>query len=67
MLDDIETAMTAVRDDEDSELPNVICVAAQATLLLIEKYFSLINDCELYLIAIVCKSTSFSCLTYTLY
>ena len=44
--------MTLIRDDEDAELPDVVRVAAQATLLLIKKYISLMNDCELYIIAI---------------
>ena len=44
--------MTLVHDDDDSELPNVVCVAAQAVLLLINKYYSLMKDCKLYVIAI---------------
>ncbi|KAF8239549.1 hypothetical protein L208DRAFT_1237199, partial [Tricholoma matsutake] len=38
MLDSIEQSMTLVHDDKESELPNVVCVAAQATLLLINKW-----------------------------
>jgi hypothetical protein len=59
MLDSIEQSMKLVRDhipDEDDEddpaVPNVIHVAAQAVLLLIDKYYSLMKDCELYVIAI---------------
>ena len=52
MLDSIEQSMTQVHDDKESELPNVVCVAAQATLLLINKYYTLMKDCELYNIAI---------------
>ena len=52
MLDSVEKSMTLVCDDDDSELPNVVCVAAQAVLLLINKYYSLMKDCELYVIAI---------------
>jgi hypothetical protein len=52
MLDSIEQSMTLVRDDEDMELPNVVRVAAQAVLLLIDKYYRLMKDCELYTIAI---------------
>jgi hypothetical protein len=52
MLDSIEKSMTLVRDDDDSELPNVVRVAAQAVLLLIDKYYRLMKDCELYVIAI---------------
>ena len=52
MLDSIERSMTLVRDDEESELPNVVCVAAQVVLLLINKYYTLMKDCELYIIVI---------------
>ena len=34
MLDSIEKSMTLVRDDDDSKLPDVVRVAAQAVLLL---------------------------------
>jgi hypothetical protein len=51
MLEKIEASMIQVRDAAD-ELPAVICVAAQATLFLIDKYFLLTDDCELYKIAI---------------
>ena len=40
------------RDDKKSELPNIVCVAAQAVLLLINKYYTLMKDCKLYIIAI---------------
>jgi hypothetical protein len=52
MLDSIEQSMTLVCDDEDMELPNVVRVAAQAVLLLNDKYYCLMKDCELYTIAI---------------
>lgn len=52
MLEAIEESMVAVQDDNDAELPNVIRVAAQAALLLIDKYSIFTNDCELYQIAI---------------
>jgi hypothetical protein len=52
MLDSIQQSMTLVCDNEDTELPNVVCIAAQAVLLLIDKYYSLMKDCELYVIAI---------------
>ena len=55
MLDSVEKSMTLVCDDEDNELPNVVRhgVAAQAVLLLIiNKNYSLMKDCELYVIAI---------------
>jgi hypothetical protein len=52
MLDSIQQSMTLVHDNKNTELPNVVCIAAQAVLLLIDKYYSLMKDCELYVIAI---------------
>ncbi|KAI0246221.1 hypothetical protein BJV78DRAFT_1277267 [Lactifluus subvellereus] len=53
MLEEIEESMVAVRDADDEKLPTVIRVAAQAALLLIDKYSIFTSDCELYQIAIV--------------
>lgn len=55
MLDDLEATMVNIRQAETAALPNIIRVAAQAALLLIDKYFSLTNECELYQIAIGMK------------
>jgi hypothetical protein len=52
MLDSIEQSMALVCADEDAELLNVVRVAAQAVLLLINKYYSLMKGCELYIVAI---------------
>ena len=52
MLEAIEESMVAVRDDSDAKLPNVVRIAAQAALLLIDKYSIFTSDCELYQIAI---------------
>jgi hypothetical protein len=52
MLDSIEQSMNLVCDDEESELPNVVRVAAQAVLILINKYYTLMKGTELYIIAI---------------
>ena len=52
MLDSIEQSMNLVCDDAESELPNVVCVAAQAVLILINKYYTLMKDTKLYVIAI---------------
>jgi len=52
ILEEIEESMVAVWDDDNAKLPNVICVAAQAALLLIDKYSIFTSDCELYQIAI---------------
>lgn len=50
LLRSIQVSLAAVRDATD--LPNVIRVAAQASLLVCNKYFSLSDDCEVYRIAI---------------
>lgn len=52
MLDTLEQCLVSVRDATKGPLPNSIRVAAQAALLLIDKYFSLTDECELYQIAI---------------
>jgi hypothetical protein len=52
MLDTLEATMVNIRDATLAPLPNVIRVAAEAALLLIDKYFSLTDECELYQIAI---------------
>jgi hypothetical protein len=52
MLDALEQSMVQVRDMKHGHLPDVIRVAAQAALLLIDKYFTLTDECELYQIAI---------------
>jgi hypothetical protein len=50
MLDAIESALIKARDN--TEVPNVVRVAAHASLLLLQKYHSLTDDCEIYRIAI---------------
>jgi hypothetical protein len=53
ILKAIEESMVAVQDDDDdAELLNVVWVAAQAALLLIDKYSIFTSDCKLYQIAI---------------
>ncbi|KAF8494903.1 hypothetical protein F5888DRAFT_1795030 [Russula emetica] len=53
ILKAIEESMVAVCDDSDAQLPNVIRIAAQAALLLIDKYSIFTSDCKLYQIAIM--------------
>jgi spore coat polysaccharide biosynthesis predicted glycosyltransferase SpsG len=62
MLDSIEKSMTLVVDDNESELPDVVRVAARAVLLLIDKYYSLMKECELYVIAIGECNTLYLCI-----
>ena len=52
MLDALEQSMTLICDDVDDDLPTVVRVAEKAVLLLIDKYWSLMKDCELYIMAI---------------
>ena len=54
MLEDLEQCMVAVRDQAKGQLPNSIRVAAQASLLIIDKYFSPLQmiGCEVYQIPI---------------
>ena len=62
MLEAIEESMVAVRDDMDAELPGVIRIAAQAALLLIDKYSIFTSDCELYQMAIGSSESLHICL-----
>lgn len=50
MLQELEDSLALVRDCES--LPNVLRVAAHASLMLAEKYHSLNDECEVYRIAI---------------
>lgn len=52
MLESLEESMLAIRDDSVNHLKNVFRVAAQAALLLIDKYSIFTDECELYQIAI---------------
>jgi hypothetical protein len=49
-LEDLFASLTLVMDD--SEMPSVIRVAAAASKLVCEKYFTLTGECEVYSIAI---------------
>ncbi len=50
MLADLEHQMEGVR--EDVTLPNPICIAAQAALMMISQYYALTDNNEVYRIAI---------------
>ena len=50
MIDTIETGLIKAHDNIDA--PNVACVAAHSGLLLLRKYHSLTNECEIYCIAV---------------
>jgi hypothetical protein len=50
MLDAIEVGLVKARDN--TEVPNVVRVAVHASLLLLQKYHSLTDECEIYRIAI---------------
>lgn len=50
MLTKLQRSLTLVRDDSD--LKSVFRVAAQAALLMIAKYRALLDECDIYTIAI---------------
>ena len=50
MLDSIENQL--VKSRENAEAPNVVHVASHAAILLLQKYHSLSDECEIYRIAI---------------
>jgi hypothetical protein len=51
-LEELREGLIAARDDTENDLSNSIRTACQAALLLIDKYSTFTNDCEIYLIAI---------------
>jgi hypothetical protein len=51
-LDTIEANLTNARDDPPPGTFNIIRIAAHAGVLLTQKYLSLMDDCEVYAIAI---------------
>ena len=64
MLEALKTDLALVRDSP--ELPNVICVAAIAGLLVIAKYYALTEDNEVYCILIGAFSFIFIRIWYLL-
>lgn len=50
ILEELEATLTNIRND--ATLPNVICIAAMAALIVVGKYYALTDDCEVYRIAI---------------
>lgn len=51
-LEELREGMIAARDDQVNKVSNTIRVACQAGILLIDKYSTFTNDCEIYIIAI---------------
>ncbi|PPQ84268.1 hypothetical protein CVT24_012844, partial [Panaeolus cyanescens] len=52
-LEEIREGLIGARDDEEHDVPNVVRVACQAGILLVDKYSAFTEDCDIYLIAIV--------------
>ncbi|KAF5347263.1 hypothetical protein D9756_009877 [Leucocoprinus leucothites] len=53
LLLDIRTYLVNVCEDDDDELSPIIRIAAQAAILMVNKYVTLCEECEIYFIAIV--------------
>ncbi|KAF5315255.1 hypothetical protein D9619_006958 [Psilocybe cf. subviscida] len=53
MLEQIREGLIGARDDKDNEVPNVVRVACQAGILLVDKYSTFTADCPVYPISIV--------------
>lgn len=51
-LEELREGLIAARDDTVNDVSDVVRVACQAGLLLIDKYSTFADDCEIYLIAI---------------
>ncbi|KAF5311813.1 hypothetical protein D9619_002319 [Psilocybe cf. subviscida] len=52
MLEQIREGLIGARDDKDNEVPNVVRVACQAGILLVDKYSTFTADCPVYPISI---------------
>ncbi|KAJ3500635.1 hypothetical protein NLJ89_g9707 [Agrocybe chaxingu] len=52
-LEEIREGLIAARDDDINDVSTVIQVACQAGLLLVDKYSTFAEDCEIYVIALV--------------
>ena len=50
MLEDLEHELQNLQND--CEVPDVIRIAAQAALIMVDKYYALTDDCEVYRISI---------------
>ncbi|KAF9471507.1 hypothetical protein BDN70DRAFT_819934, partial [Pholiota conissans] len=52
-LEEAREGLIAARDDEEHDLSNIVRIACQASILLIDKYSTFTNfDCDIYVIAI---------------
>jgi hypothetical protein len=51
LLERLEQHLTDIIDDHGNTLPPVICVAAQAAILVLQKYYELCSECEIHRIA----------------
>ncbi|KAF9440207.1 hypothetical protein P691DRAFT_617790, partial [Macrolepiota fuliginosa MF-IS2] len=51
LFDDLQASLTALCDDTD-DLSPILHIAAQAALLMVEKYTVFTEECEMYYIAI---------------
>lgn len=52
MLEVIREGLIGARDDSVHDVPDIVRVAAQASILLIDKYSTFAEDCSVYVIAI---------------
>ncbi|KAF8960256.1 hypothetical protein BDZ97DRAFT_1666176, partial [Flammula alnicola] len=52
-LEEIREGLIGARDDDANDVSNVVKIACQASILLIDKYSTFAQDCDIYLIAIV--------------
>lgn len=51
-LEEIREGLIGARDDEINDVSDVVKIACQAGILLIDKYSTFTEDCDIYLIAI---------------
>ena len=59
--------MIGARDDQENDVSDIIRVACQAAILLIDKYSTFANNCDIYLIAIGIYFSYFNSLSYSIF
>ncbi|KAF9524138.1 hypothetical protein CPB83DRAFT_727737, partial [Crepidotus variabilis] len=51
-LEDLREGLIAARDDTINDVSNIVKIACQASILLVDKYSTFADNCDIYLIAI---------------
>lgn len=52
ILDNLGNELLGLRDDEEHDVPDIVRIAAQAALMMVDKYSLFTDDSDIYLFAI---------------